>query len=225
MNKTSLRAAFTLLELLIVISIIAILAGAAMPVYAIVMRNARMNAAMQNARQVGMALRLYANDYDGAYPLKKNTYDEEIVTSNDAFRSLIPTYLDNEKVFTATGSKTGGSADNKMDTAAQILEAGENHWAYISGLNSGSNSNWPLIVDHTDGSGTYSKKENTLGGTWVGTKTAVIFTDGSARLVPLLGNASGETRYLPRFNDTSKNSLLVEEYMGDGVKLLEPAKL
>jgi hypothetical protein len=43
--------------------------------------------------------------------------------------------------------------------------------------------------------------------------------------VPLLGNASGETRYLPRFNDTSKNSLLVEEYMGDGVKLLEPAKL
>ena len=223
MNKISLRAAFTLIELLVVISIIAILAGAAMPVFNIAMRTARMNAATQNARQVAMALRMFSNDNDGAYPQKKNAYEEEIVTSNDAFRSLIPAYLDNEKVFTATGSVTGGKADNKMDTPAQMLEAGENHWAYISGLNSGSNSNWPIIVDHTAGSGLYSNKENTVGGTWVGTKAVVIFTDGSARNVPLLGG--GDTRYLPRFNDTSKNALLVEEYMGDSVKLLEPAKL
>lgn len=221
MNATSLRAAFTLLELLIVISIIAILAGTAMPVYAIVMRNARMNAAMQSARQIGLAMRIYANDHDGAYPQKQNTYDQEIVTSNDAFRSLIPTYLDNEKVFTVTGSKAGGTADNKMDEAARMLEAGENHWAYICGLSSGSNSNWPLIVDHTDGGGTFSPRENTRGGTWLGTKSVVVFTDGSARLVPLLGG--GEKRYLPRFDDKSKNALLVEEYMGDDVKLLEPA--
>jgi prepilin-type N-terminal cleavage/methylation domain-containing protein len=221
MNKSALRAAFTLLELLVVVAIIAILAGAAMPVYAIVMRNSRMNAAMQSARQIGLALRLYANDYDGTYPQKRNTYDQEIVTSNDAFRSLIPTYIDNEKVFAVTGSKAGATADNHITETTQMLEAGENHWAYIAGLNSGSNSNWPLIADHTDGAGTYSTKENTLGGTWLATKSAVIFTDGSARVVPLMGG--GEKRYLPRHDDKTKNALLVGEYMGDGVKLLEPA--
>jgi prepilin-type N-terminal cleavage/methylation domain-containing protein len=222
MNKTRLRTAFTLLELLIVIAIIAILAGAAMPVYTVVMRNAHMNAAMQSARQIGLALRLYSNDYDGTYPQKRNSYDQEIITSNDAFRSLIPAYLDSEKVFAVTGSKTGASADNKMEDAARILEIGENHWAYISGLNASSNSNWPLIVDHTDGSGTYSTRENTLGGTWLATKTVTVFTDGSARVIPLLGG--GEKRYLPRFDDKTKNALLVEEYMGETVKLLEPAQ-
>lgn len=222
MNKTSPRYAFTLIELLIVIAIIAILAGVSMPVYAVVMRNGRMNAAMQSARQVGMALRLYANDNDGAYPQKRNSYDQEIINANDAFRSLIPGYLDNERVFTVTGSKTGATADNKMEDTAHMLEAGENHWAYVSGLNASSNSNWPLIVDHTDGSGTYSTKENTRGGIWLGTKTVTIFTDGSARILPLLG--SGEKRYLPRFDDKTKNALLVEQYMGDGVKLLEPAQ-
>ena len=222
MNKpSSPRQAFTLLELLIVIAIIAILAGAAMPVYGVVMRNARMNAAMQNARQIGLALRIYSNDHDGTYPQKRNSYDEEIRTSNDAFRSLIPAYLDNEKVFTVTGSKTGATADNKMDEAPQMLAAGENHWAYVSGLNATSNSNWPLIVDHTDGGATYNRTENTLGGTWLATKTVVIFTDSSARIVPLLGG--GEKRYLPRSDDKAKNALLVEEYMGDDVKLLEPA--
>lgn len=223
MNKTSLRAAFTLLELLIVIAIIGILAAVAMPVYQVAMRNGKMNGAMQHARQIGLALRIYANDHDGNYPLKKNDYDEDIVTSNDAFRSLIPAYLDNERVFTAPGSKAGGTADNKMETPAEMLQPGENHWAYISGLSSTSNSNWPLIVDHTNGSGKYTKKETELGGTWVGTNAIVVNTDGSARMVPLLGG--GETRYIPRFNDRTKDALVLEEYMGDGAKLLEPAKL
>ncbi len=222
MNKTRFHTAFTLLELLIVISIIAILAGASMPVYQIVMRNAHMNAAMQNARQIGLALRIYSNDNDGAYPQKQNSYDQNITTSNDAFRSLFPAYLDNERVFAVTGSKAGPTADNKMEDPSQILAAGENHWAYVSGLNASSNSNWPLIVDHTDGTGNYTTKENTFGGTWLGTKAVAIFTDSSARIIPLLG--TGDKHYIPRFNDKTKNALAVSEYMGDGVTLLEPAQ-
>ena len=221
MNKRIPRKAFTLIEMLVVISIIGILAGIAIPIYKTAMVNAKMHGAMSNARQIGMALRMYANDNDGAYPTKQNSYGEDIVTSNDAFRSLIPTYLDTERVFAVGGSKAGPSADDQIQDAAHILQPGENHWAFISGLTSISKSTWPLIVDHTDGTGHYTTQENQYGGTWAGTKAVVIYTDGSARVQPLSG--TGDQRYLPRPDDKTKNALEVAEYMGDDVKLLEPA--
>ena len=221
MKTTITRTAFTLIELLVVISIIAILAGLSMPVYTKIIMNGRQADAMSNARQIGLGLRLYANDYDGNYPTKKNTLGEDIKTSNDVFRSLVPTYVDNEKVFSVTSSKAGPSVDNDMNGAAHIIAAGENHWAFIDGLNSTSNSNWPLIADHTDGTGYYTDQEGVLGGTWKGTKAVVLNTDMSAHLTPMLG--SGKQRFIPRFDDKTKNALAVTEYMGDTAKLLEPA--
>ena len=222
MKTNKLHAAFTLIELLVVIAIIGILAGFAVPVYQHVMRNGRQANAMNSARQIGLGLRMYANDHDGSYPVKTNSYGEEIKTSNDVFRSLVPAYVDNEKVFAVTGSKTGPSVDNDVSDPAHILAPGENHWAYIDGLTSISNSNWPLIVDHTDGTGKFTDKEGVLGGTWKGTKAVVVNTDISAHLTPLAG--TGSQRFIPRFDDKTKNALAVSEYMGDTAKLLEPAK-
>ena len=222
MKTTGTRAAFTLIELLVVISIIAILAGLSMPVYTKIIMNGRQADAMNSARQIGLGLRLYANDYDGSYPTKKNSYGEDIKTSNDVFRSLVPTYVDNEKVFAVTTSRAGASADNEMSDAAHIVAPGENHWAYIDGLSQTSNSNWPLIADHTDGTGKYTDKEGVLGGTWKGTKAVVLNTDMSAHLTPLLG--TGSQRFIPRFDDKTKNALAVADYMGDTAKLLEPAR-
>lgn len=216
-----LRSAFTLIELLVVISIIAILAGLAVPVYNNVMLTGRMTAGMNNARQVGFALRAFSADSNGAFPQGENSYDQPINTSNDAFRSLIPAYLDTESIFVVPGSKAGPVADNRISSPSEILERGENHWAYISGLSDTSSSSWPLIVDHTTGSGYYTNRENTFGGTWKGQKTVVIRTDMGADLSVLRGE--GEQRYLPRFNDKTKNALEVD-YMGDNVKLLEPAR-
>ena len=102
------------------------------------------------------------------------------------------------------------------------LERGENHWAYISGLSSSSNSMWPLIVDHTDGSGFYTDKETEFGGTWKGAKTIVVRADISAAAIKLIG--TGSKRFMPRFDDRSKNALDLKDYMGDGAKLLEPAR-
>ena len=222
MKKTNLRAAFTLIELLVVISIIAILASIAAPVYQNAMLNGRIIKSVADARSVGLGLRLYSNDNNGAYPNGKNDYNEEISTANDAFRSLFPTYIQNESVFTVATSKAGPKADNKIASAGDILDRGENHWAYIAGLNSSSNSMWPLVVDHTDGSGFYTDKETELGGTWKGTKTIVVNTDNSATAIKVLG--TGSKRYLPRFDDRSKNALVLNDYMGDGAKLLEPAR-
>ena len=221
MKTIRLPAAFTLIELLVVIAIIAMLAGIAMPVYNMVMLQGRQVAALASGKQIMIGLRAYANDHGDAFPAEKNAYDEPIVTSNDALRSLIPTYIDNERVFTVASSKTGAAADNKMAEPAQMLARGENHWAYIEGLSQTSNSNWPLLVDHTDGAGYYNDREGQLGGTWKGKKTVMLNTDGSGAIVPMLG--SGEKRYVPRFDDRTKNALQVGEYMGDAVKLLEPA--
>jgi len=221
MNKRILRTAFTLIELLVVISIIAILAGIATPVYQTAMLTARINAAMNKARQVGFGLRMYSNDNEGALPSAKNDKGEPISTSNDAFRTLVPAYLDSESVFFVSGSKAGAAADNRVSPESRILERGENHWAYVAGLSSTSNSGYPLIVDHTDGSGYYTDKENTLGGTWKGTKAVVIRVDNSASTVKLLG--TGAKRYIPRHDERSKNALQTD-YMGDNIKLLEPAR-
>jgi prepilin-type N-terminal cleavage/methylation domain-containing protein len=59
MKTTRKRAAFTLIELLVVISIIAILAGLAMPG---VLRSGKQTKVANNARQIGLALRLFAGD-------------------------------------------------------------------------------------------------------------------------------------------------------------------
>lgn len=62
------RAGFTLIELLVVIAIIAILAAILFPVFAQAREAARKTECLSNARQIGLATMMYAQDYDETYP-------------------------------------------------------------------------------------------------------------------------------------------------------------
>ena len=67
--KVRRQRAFTLIELLVVIAIIAILAAILTPVIGKSLRRARSSHCTSNLRQLGVAIRLYATDHSGRYPV------------------------------------------------------------------------------------------------------------------------------------------------------------
>ncbi len=211
---------FSLIELMTVVAIMAVLGAVASPALVSAVRNAHQQKAATHARQIAIGLRNSAMDNDGAFPVGENFYGEEITSSNDAFRALIPHYIDTERVFEVRRSAWGPKADNKFAELGDILQAGENHFAYIAGLSDTSISDWPLVVDGTNGDGKYTNMKGSKGGAWEGTKGIVVTVGGSARVLKYKG--FGEDLFLPREGYPDENALDVKSYMGENVELLDP---
>lgn len=66
-------AGFTLIELLVVIVIIAVLAAILFPVLVQARDKSRATVALSNARQIGMAITLYVQDWDEGLPLNNHS--------------------------------------------------------------------------------------------------------------------------------------------------------
>lgn len=212
---------FSLIELMTVVSIMAILTTVAVPSMKTAMINAQMARATANARSIVIGLRAFATDNDGMFPYFDEDSEEEFADSNEAFRTLVPYYIDSEAIFTLGRSAWGKEADNRFEEPEDRLEPGENHYAYVAGLTDTSRTGWPLVVDGTDGKGTYTSEPGKKGGCWEGRKAIMACVGGSASAIRLRGDE--EEKYLPREGYPDENALDVE-YMGEDVKLLDPAE-
>src|SRR5437773_12535918 len=103
MKKIITSSAFTLIELLIVIAVIAILASFALPAFLGVQERAKQTKDLSNGKQIVLALRQFALDNNGAFPANGPalTYAAGAPLalgsfSNDALWWLIPTYINDE---------------------------------------------------------------------------------------------------------------------------------
>ncbi len=136
-----LKGGFTLVELLVVIVIIAALAGLTAPMVMRQRSRADQTEALNNARQVGLALLEFDTEY-GRFPdnntltqVQERTQSPLAVgggnNSNDHFRQLIAAGIVNsESIFYAKTAYTQ-QPDNVFTTPDRALEAGEVGFGYI----------------------------------------------------------------------------------------------
>lgn len=88
------RAAFTLIELLIVVAIMGILAAILLPALARAREASRRSSCLNNLKQMGVAMTLYTDEHEGHFPPKASRVRSFMV----AYSTLFPEYLSDVRV-------------------------------------------------------------------------------------------------------------------------------
>jgi type IV pilus assembly protein PilE len=133
---------FTLVELLVVISIIGLLAGLAVPAIQGGLDKAKQQVDVSNIRQCGMIAFGYANDNEGNF----NGTNSSSVSSTTYFNNLVSQgVLNSTKVMAGNGYPAAVTTNN--------ITANNIAWGYNSPLTTSDDGNLPLFISKNFGSG------------------------------------------------------------------------
>jgi prepilin-type N-terminal cleavage/methylation domain-containing protein/prepilin-type processing-associated H-X9-DG protein len=125
---------FTLIELLVVIAIIAILAAIMFPVFGRARENAKRAVCWSNLRQLGIALHMYAQDYDELFPIGGDPVQWNwFCNPKLAFVGAIYPYVKNRSLFycpscEALASLNAGSSNPAIVQWANGLRNTDANW-------------------------------------------------------------------------------------------------
>jgi prepilin-type N-terminal cleavage/methylation domain-containing protein/prepilin-type processing-associated H-X9-DG protein len=137
--------AFTLIEFLVVIAIIAILAALLFPVFANAREKARQTSCLNNVKQVATAVHLYTMDWDDAFP-QTRTYSGDPLGDPGQFsdgdeyvetKDLLSKYLKTDQVWRCPSDASplmvadeedSGDEDSSSDREAVRTSYGINDW-------------------------------------------------------------------------------------------------
>jgi prepilin-type processing-associated H-X9-DG protein/prepilin-type N-terminal cleavage/methylation domain-containing protein len=111
--------AFTLLELLVIMAVIAILITIAYPVYTGVLERGKVTQDMSDLRQIGIAIQTYLNDNDQILP------DITTWPGTSVMPALYPKYIATRKIFQSPFDKRPG-----LETDLAPVSYGINHNMY-----------------------------------------------------------------------------------------------
>jgi prepilin-type N-terminal cleavage/methylation domain-containing protein len=134
---------FTLVELLVVISIIGLLAGLAVPAIQGGLDKAKQQVDVSNIRQCGLISFGYANDNDGNYSGTNTNVGQ---TATGYFTNLVTLgLLNSTKILAGNGYTAATSTGN--------IQAVNIAWGYNSPLNTSDDANLPLFISKNFGAG------------------------------------------------------------------------
>lgn len=113
MGTVRKKRGFSLVELLVVIALIALLAGILFPVFAAAGSQARQSSCASNLKQIGLALVQYAQDHDETMPpTRRNDTGTTTNPTRNTWYNLLQPYIKNTNVFRCAGAlRTNASAD------------------------------------------------------------------------------------------------------------------